>query len=166
MKQAFVAVRAVVYASGFIALWGWFVLAAVRLDRAAGRVLAEGLFPRAAGYAFVVAGSLLALTCAGLFVVKGEGTPAPFDAPRRFVASGPYRFVRNPMYVGAIGLLVGLALVLGAPSVLLVAATAFAFSSLFVVLFEEPSLARQFGESYAAYRRATNRWIPRAPRKA
>jgi protein-S-isoprenylcysteine O-methyltransferase Ste14 len=80
------------------------------------------------------------------------------------VASGPYRFVRNPMYVGAIGLMVGFALVLRAPSVFGVAAAAFAFSSLFVLVHEEPALARQFGESYAAYKRTTNRWIPSRPK--
>jgi protein-S-isoprenylcysteine O-methyltransferase Ste14 len=118
---------------------------------------------RTAGFALVVAGSLLALTCAALFVVRGEGTPAPFDAPRRFVPSGPYRLVRNPMYVGAIALLVGLAFVLEAPLVLGVALGAAILSHLFVTLVEEPGLVRRFGESYAAYRRATNRWLPRVP---
>lgn len=58
-------------------------------------------------------------------------TPAPFDAPKRFVAAGPYRFVRNPMYVGAIALLTGLAFVLEAASVLgLALAAAFLFEPL------------------------------------
>ena len=164
--RLFAAIRTIVYASGFVALWGWFVVAAVRLDRAAGRTLASGSAAHAAGYALVVAGSFLALTCAAYFVVRGEGTPAPFDAPRRFVASGPYRFARNPMYVGAIALLAGLALVLEAPSVLGLALAACFFSNLFVILVEEPGLARRFGESYAAYRRTTNRWIPSLPRPA
>ncbi len=166
MGRVFVAVRALLYGTGFVAVWGWLVVAAVRLDRAAGRTFAGGLVPRAAGYALVVAGSLLALTCAAFFVVRGEGTPAPFDAPRRFVASGPYRFVRNPMYVGAIALLTGLAIVFEAPSVLGVALAAAISSNLFVIFVEEPGLARRFGESYAGYRRSTNRWLPRFRRAA
>jgi protein-S-isoprenylcysteine O-methyltransferase Ste14 len=142
------------------------VVLAMRLDRAAGRALpaVPGLF--AVGMALVVAGGFLAALCAVFFVVEGEGTPAPFDAPRRFVAVGPYRFVRNPMYVGATTLLVGLGLVLNAPSVFGVAFAAFFLSNLFVIFVEEPGLARRFGETYLAYRRATKRWIPRLARAA
>jgi protein-S-isoprenylcysteine O-methyltransferase Ste14 len=166
MSQLFVAVRAVLYASGFVALWGWLVTMAVRFDREAGRALPAVPASRAVGFALVIAGGLVALTCVVLFVARGKGTPAPFDAPRRFVASGPYRFVRNPMYVGAITLLMGFALVFGAPSVFGVAFAAFFFSNLFVIFVEEPSLARQFGERYTAYKRSTNRWIPRLARVA
>ena len=166
MGRVFTAVRALVYGSGFVFLWGWLALTAARLDRAAGRELPDVFPAHLVGLVLMVAGGLLALSCAVLFVVSGDGTPAPFDAPRRFVAVGPYRLVRNPMYVGAITLLVGLSLSLRAPSVFGVAAAAFLFSSLFVVFVEEPSLARRFGDAYAAYRRATNRWIPRVPRAA
>jgi len=68
------------------------------------------------------------------------------------------------MYVGAITLLVGLGLVLDAPSVFGVAFAAFFFSNLFVIFVEEPGLERRFGETYLAYKRATNRWIPRLAR--
>jgi len=164
VRQMLVAVRTLVYVSGFFAVWGWLVLAAARLDRAAGRVLATGPVALSAGVALAVAGGLLALTCVAYLVARGEGTPAPFDATKRFVAVGPYRFVRNPMYIGAIALLTGLALLLDAPSVLGLAFAAAFSSNLFVIFVEEPGLARRFGESYAAYRRVTNRWIPRAPR--
>jgi protein-S-isoprenylcysteine O-methyltransferase Ste14 len=161
VTKLFTGVRAVFYASGFILLWGWFVALATRVDRAAGRALpvVPGLL--AVGITLVVAGAFLALTCAVLFVARGDGTPAPFDAPKRFVAVGPYRFVRNPMYVGAITLLVGLGLVGRAPSVFGVAFAAFFFSNLFVVFVEEPGLARRFGENYLAYKSRTNRWLPR-----
>jgi protein-S-isoprenylcysteine O-methyltransferase Ste14 len=166
MGKLFAGVRAVFYASGFILLWGWFVVLVTRLDRVAGRALPAVPGLLAVGITLVVAGGVLALTCAVLFVSRGEGTPAPFDAPKLFVVSGPYRFVRNPMYVGAITLLVGFGLVLSAPSVFGVAFAAFFFSNLFVIFVEEPGLARRFGETYLAYRRATNRWIPRLARAA
>jgi len=164
VRQMFVAVRTLAYVSGFFALWGWLVLALARLDHAAGRALATGPVARSAGVALAVAGGLLALTCVAYLVVRGEGTPAPFDATKRFVAVGPYRIVRNPMYVGAVTLLTGLAFLLQAPSVLGLALAAAFSSNLFVIFVEEPGLARRFGESYAAYRRVTNRWVPRIPR--
>ena len=166
MERLFAGVRAVFYASGFVLLWGWFVTLAARADRAAGRALPAVPGLPEVGVTLAVAGGLLALSCVVLFVVRGEGTPAPFDAPRRFVAVGPYRFVRNPMYVGAITLLFGLGLILGAPSVFGVVFAAFFFSNLFVIFVEEPGLTRRFGETYLAYRRATNRWIPRLARAA
>lgn len=166
MSRLFVAGRALLYATGFVFLWGWLVATAARLDRAAGRALPAVPGLPEVGTTLAVAGSLLALTCVVLFVARGEGTPAPFDAPTRFVVSGPYRVVRNPMYVGAITLIVGFGFVLDAPSVFGVAFAAFFLSNLVVIFVEEPSLARRFGGSYAAYRRVTNRWIPRLPRTA
>ncbi len=166
MRQLFVMVRALAYATGFVSLWGWLVLQAARLDRAAGRALPAIAGLPEVGMTLAVAGGLLALTCVVLFVARGEGTPAPFDAPRRFVAVGPYRFVRNPMYVGAITLMVGSGLVLDAPSVFGVALAALFFSNLFVIFVEEPGLAARFGETYLAYKRATNRWLPALPSAA
>jgi protein-S-isoprenylcysteine O-methyltransferase Ste14 len=164
MKKLFAGVRSVLYASGFVLLWSWLVGLAARADRAAGRSLPAIAGLPEVGMTLAVAGGFLALTCVALFVARGEGTPAPFDAPRRFVASGPYRYVRNPMYVGAVTLIVGFGFILGTPSVLWVALAALFFSNLFVIFVEEPALARRFGESYLAYKRETNRWIPRGPR--
>ncbi len=162
MSQVFVAVRALVYAFGFVSLWTWLAFAARRSD------VSRGLFlPFWTGFVGIplfVLGAFVVLACVVSFVVSGKGTPAPFDPPRLFVASGPYRFLRNPMYVGALLVLTGYGLVARSPSVLGLAALAALVFHFFVVLVEEASLARRFGESYAAYRRVTNRWLPRFPR--
>jgi protein-S-isoprenylcysteine O-methyltransferase Ste14 len=168
MSRLFVAVRAALYATGFVVLWGWLGLSAARWDHLAGRILPGGEGPvstEAAGVALMAVGGVLALTCAAYFVVEGKGTPAPFDAPRVFVAAGPYRFVRNPMYIGGLTVLFGFGLILRAPSVLGLAFLAALFIHLFVLFVEEPGLTHRFGESYLAYKRTTNRWIPR-PRRA
>jgi protein-S-isoprenylcysteine O-methyltransferase Ste14 len=158
MSQVFVAVRALFYATGFVTLWGWLALRARHADVERGQYLP--FWTGFVGVAFFVLGAVVAVSCIVSFVVRGKGTPAPFDPPRRVVGTGPYRFVRNPMYLGAILLLSGFGLYARSPSVLGLAACAALIAHLLVIFYEEPDLERRFGESYAAYRRATNRWIP------
>lgn len=160
LSQAFVAVRALLYATGFLTLWGWLALRVRHADIERGLYLP--FWTGFIGAAFFALGAVVALSCVVSFVVRGKGTPAPFDPPRRVVATGPYRFMRNPMYLGAILLLSGFGLYARSPSVLGLAACAALIAHLLVVFYEEPDLERRFGESYAAYRRATNRWIPSA----
>jgi protein-S-isoprenylcysteine O-methyltransferase Ste14 len=160
LSQAFVAVRALLYATGFLYLWGWLATLARHADMERGRYLP--FWTGFIGVAFFALGAVVALSCVVSFVVRGKGTPAPFDPPRQVVATGPYRFVRNPMYVGAFLLLSGFGLYARSPSVLGLAALAGLIAHLLVVFYEEPDLERRFGESYAAYKRSTNRWIPSA----
>ncbi len=155
-------VRGVVYMAGFVALFAALVAAALRLDPWIGFALPA--VPVTVAAALVLFGAGLGLWCGALFMVRGRGTPAPFDPPTRFVAVGPYRWVRNPMYVGGLGLLVGVASWLRSPGVLMLAAFAGVAAHLFVVGVEEPALFRRFGASYDAYRRSVRRWLPRPPR--
>ena len=113
-----------------------------------------GLLPLAAGIAGIV-------WCLRDFIVVGRGTPAPFDPPRQLVVTGLYRYVRNPMYVSALLLLIGEAILLEAPVLLRYAAGFFIVVHLFVVFYEEPTLRRTFGESYVGYRQSVPRWLPR-----
>jgi len=113
-----------------------------------------GLIPMAIGAAIY-------LRCAWDFASTGKGTPAPIDPPKRLVARGLYRFVRNPMYVGVLTALLGEAWLFGSWTLLAYAAIVFTWEHLFVVFYEEPALKRQFGESYAEYLTRTPRWIPR-----
>ncbi len=107
----------------------------------------------------------LYLWCIWLFASVGRGTPLPLDAPRRFVAVGPYRWVRNPIYISALLVVIGEAwLFLSLPLLLYSAAMAICFH-LFVIAYEEPTLRRRFGESYEHYCRTVNRWTP-AKRRA
>lgn len=112
----------------------------------------------------IAIGAALYLSCLWIFASVGQGTPGPWDAPRRFVAVGPYRWVRNPIYIGALLAVVGEAwLFLSLP--LLVYAVGMAISfHLFVMGYEEPTLRRRFGETYVEYLRTVSRWIPRPPR--
>jgi protein-S-isoprenylcysteine O-methyltransferase Ste14 len=95
------------------------------------------------------------------FLVKGRGTPAPFDPPKELVATGPYRYVRNPMYVGVELALVGNFLWFGYWWMLAYTFFFLVAFHLFILLYEEPALRGKFGDSYEAYLRTVPRWIPR-----
>ncbi len=159
MKTFLIALRSLVYMTGFVFLWSWVALTVRPFDRAIGFSLPPEA--RFLGVGLMVAGGVLALTCAGNFVFRGRGTPAPFDAPRQFVALGPYKYVRNPMYIGALTLLAGSGLYLHSISILLLAMVLFVFAHLFVVFYEEPDLEERFGPTYADYRKEVPRWMPR-----
>jgi protein-S-isoprenylcysteine O-methyltransferase Ste14 len=158
MGQVFVAVRALLYATGFVSLWGWLALRVRDADMERGLYLPFWTASIGIGVFFI--GAAVVLFCVAFFVVEGRGTPAPFDPPRRFVASGPYRFVRNPMYLGALLVLSGFGLFARSPSVLGLAALAALFAHLFVLFVEEPGLEARFGEGYRDYKVQVNRWIP------
>jgi len=101
------------------------------------------------------------VSCAAAFVSAGRGTPAPIDPPRRLVVQGLYRRTRNPMYLAVLALLAGEALLFASVALLAYAAIVFAAFHLFVVIYEEPTLRRTFGEAYERYCRAVPRWLGR-----
>ena len=111
----------------------------------------------------VALGLVLYAWCLWLFATVGGGTPGPWDAPQRFVAVGPYRWVRNPIYIAAGLVVVGEAwLFLSLPLFAYAGALAVG-CHLFVVWYEEPALHSLFGDAYDEYRRKMSRWIPRPP---
>lgn len=121
--------------------------------------------PVAAWYAVsvIVAGVGLYTWCAFAFGHTGRGTPGLWDAPRRVVATGPYSFVRNPIYLAALLIVSGEAWLFESPSLLLYAAGLAVAFHLLIVGYEEPRLRARFGEPYVAYCRAVSRWLPRRP---
>jgi protein-S-isoprenylcysteine O-methyltransferase Ste14 len=121
---------------------------------------------RILGVIVLVAGAALVLETTARFALQGRGTPAPWAPPERFVERGSYRFVRSPMYLGVILLIVGQALLLGREILFAWAAVAWLIFELSLVLWEEPGLRRRFGASYDDYRRRVRRWVPTPPRSS
>jgi protein-S-isoprenylcysteine O-methyltransferase Ste14 len=158
-KRAFVALRAIIVAALFVSLWFWLASSVRRYDPLLG--IAPPQFLRPVGWVLAVAGAGLAASCIAVFATRGQGTPAPFDPPQVFVASGPYRYVRNPMYVGATCALLGGALIVRSVSILLLALLFWAIAHAFVLTYEEPALEQRFGESYRQYRKNVRRWLPK-----
>jgi protein-S-isoprenylcysteine O-methyltransferase Ste14 len=113
----------------------------------------------------IAAGTVLYLWCAWNFAAVGRGTPGLWDAPRRVVAAGPYRWVRNPIYIAALLVVLGEAWLFTSLRLLAYAGVMAVFFHLFVTGYEERTLGRRFGGTYLEYRRTVPRWIPRPPRR-
>ena len=114
------------------------------------------------GASLAIGGLLLMLWCAGLFLLKGRGSPHPFVAKtKRIVDSGPYGIVRNPMMVGVGMSLIGLCFWFGLAGLWLGFIGFLAFLHWWVPLYEERDMERRFGEEYRDYCRRVPRWIPR-----
>ena len=156
----FVLARAATYSALFIGLL--LVFLPGRILSATGIVRPPAIgTPQVTGAILAAAGAALAVACIVTFVVVGKGTPAPFDPPRRLVDRGPYRLVRNPMYIGGRSRARRGGALLSVASLLAYAAAFVCVTHGFVVLYEEPTLRRTFGEDYAAYCRQAGRWWPR-----
>lgn len=108
-----------------------------------------------------LAGGTVLLWCFWDFTFKGRGTPAPIDPPKELVASGFYRYVRNPMYVSMLLILLGHFLWFGFWWLVIYTGFAFLATHLFVTLYEEPNLRQRFGAGYEEYLRRVPRWIPK-----
>ena len=116
---------------------------------------------RLLGGLLLLAGAAVLIHAFARFVAEGLGTPAPVAPTAHLVVGGLYRYVRNPMYLAVTAAIVGQALLLWRPVLLAYAAVVLGAMVLFVIGYEQPTLSRQFGESYDAYRRAVPGWWPR-----
>lgn len=122
---------------------------------------AAGLAALACGVLALAIGLALFAWSLFYFWTRGHGTLAPWDPPRKFVADGPYCYVRNPMISGVLFVLLAEALVLRSWPHAEWAGAFLLLNLVYIPLVEEPMLAARFGESYAAYRRNVRRFLPR-----
>jgi protein-S-isoprenylcysteine O-methyltransferase Ste14 len=105
-------------------------------------------------------GSIIILRCFWDFTFRGRGTPLPADPPKALVVTGFYRYVRNPIYVGALLIFITHFLWFGYWNLLLYALISFMGVHLFIIAFEEPNLKIKFGTAYEEYCKSVPRWIP------
>src|SRR5438874_9607754 len=146
----FVLARAATYSTLFIGLLLVFLPARVLAWSGVVRPAAFGPI-ELVGAMVSVGGAVMAIWSILTFVVVGKGTPAPFDPPRRLVVRGPYHFVRNPMYIGAVLALAGAALFYKSVPLLSYAVVFGLITHAFVVFYEEPTLRGIFGNDYEVY---------------
>jgi protein-S-isoprenylcysteine O-methyltransferase Ste14 len=150
--KSFALVRTLVVGMIFLSFWLWW------LPRWLGWPM-HVVHPEA--WAVFAIGLDLGFWCAVEFALRGLGTPAPFDPPKRLVITGLYRFVRNPMYVGLGIALVGEAWLTGRIEFIYEMVVLWTAVAIMVIAYEEPALRRQFGGDYVGYCRHVPRWIPR-----
>ena len=154
-----VLLRGLTYATLFVALFLVFV--PQRILTASGIARPEHIGAiQVVGLLVLAVGTALVLWCVLTFALVGKGTPALFDPPRRLVIAGPYRHVRNPMYIGAATAMLGAALFYGSPALGLYAVVVLVVTHLLVRFYEEPHLRRVFGQPYEEYLHSVHRWIP------
>lgn len=116
---------------------------------------------RVAGLIMLVLGAIVLVQAFARFVAEGRGTPAPVAPTERLVVGGLYRYVRNPMYLAVLSLVIGQALLLGQLVLFAYAAVVCTAFTAMVRWHEEPALHRQFGGQYDTYRAAVPGWLPR-----
>jgi protein-S-isoprenylcysteine O-methyltransferase Ste14 len=116
---------------------------------------------RAPGVFLLLGGAVVLLDSFRRFALEGRGTPAPVVPPDQLVVSGLYRYVRNPMYVALLSIVLGQALLLSSTTLLWYSAMLWLMFHLFVLMYEEPTLRRTFGRSYEEYCANVSRWRPR-----
>ena len=121
-----------------------------------------GLYPlRILGVVLILAGLLVLLDSFVRFALQGLGTAAPVFPTRHLVVSGWYRYVRNPMYVAVVSIILGQAMLFGNVTVLEYGALAWLLAHLFVLTYEEPKMRSTFAEEYRRFCTNVPRWIPR-----
>ena len=116
---------------------------------------------RVIGVALIMLGAAIVLDSFGRFAFQGLGTPAPVLPTKHLVATGLYRYVRNPMYVGVTSAILGQGLLFGDADTLVYGALVWLAFHVFVFFYEEPTLRGTFGEEYETFCRNVPRWIPR-----
>jgi protein-S-isoprenylcysteine O-methyltransferase Ste14 len=115
--------------------------------------------------AVLVVGAAVYAWCVWDFASFGRGTPAPIDAPEKLVVRGLYRYTRNPIYLGVFTVILGWALLFRAAALVIYALIVGTGFHLFVVLYEERHLRREFGSEYGEYCARVGRWLPRLHRR-
>jgi len=153
----FILFRAVVYATLFVA-FGLVFLPSWLLQGSGLTAPAVIGPPQAAGAILVAAGGCLVGWSILTFVFAGKGTAAPFDPPRRLVVTGPFRYLRNPIYVGAVAAMAGAALYFHSWGLAAYDAAIAVTFHVLVRMYEEPVLRRTFGDEYDVYCARVRRW--------
>src|SRR5271166_6203698 len=158
MKKGVIVFWALVKVAAAVLFIGWCALHLRTWDPYFNVVLPTWIW--VPGVVLLVFGGFLVLTCGGILSTRKFGRSGDRFFPKEFVTIGPFRYLRNPMSLGALALMLGLGLYDRSVSLLLLSLILFVFIHLIVVYVEEPGLEKRFGESYLQYKRSVNRWLP------
>ena len=113
------------------------------------------------GGALIIVGVPILVDSFARFALQGLGTPAPIYPTERLIVTGLYRFVRNPMYLAVLAVIIGQALLLGDVRLFIYGAIVWLAFHVFVLVYEEPVLRRRYGARFRDYCAHVPRWLPR-----
>lgn len=113
------------------------------------------------GILIIILGLFVMMLTISSFIRIGKGTLAPWSPTKRLVISGLYCYVRNPMILGVLTVLLGEALSLGSVNILIWAGVFFIINNIYFIIYEEPNLEDRFGDDYREYKKHVSRWLPR-----
>jgi protein-S-isoprenylcysteine O-methyltransferase Ste14 len=117
------------------------------------------------GAVLIAVGGIVVAWGFAQFAAEGVGVPIPGEPnSQRLTVGGPYRYVRNPLYVASVAAISGQALLLSRAVLLIYAAAFLAITVFLVHWIEDPALARRFGQQFEDYRNQVPGWWPRLPR--
>jgi len=113
------------------------------------------------GSILILCGLTIMVLTISSFMRIGKGTLAPWSPTKKLVVRGLYRYVRNPMILGVLTVLLGEALCLQSTNILIWACAFFVINTIYFILYEEPNLEERFGGEYRDYKNQVPRWWPR-----
>ncbi len=143
--------------------YGFHHLGRLLLPQSIHEFISPSPFRQVLGAALALGGLAGYLVCSLWLVIVGKGPFVEFDPPTKFVATGPYRWMRNPIAALLLVVVLGEAIFFGSPGILVLVLLGLPMAQLQVTRIEEPRLAARFGDTYADYCRRVPRWIPRRP---
>jgi protein-S-isoprenylcysteine O-methyltransferase Ste14 len=152
-------IRTVLFAAFFLGIiLGYFPWQVLRFDVALSQYVQT--FLTYGGVVLFLAGALLSFSGAYYLVLRGDGTPLPFDATKRLVVAGPYAYMQHPMALGLLSMAFAESFWFHSASLGIYAFVLTFAINVYLIYFEEPGLEKRFGEDYRAYRAAVPRWLP------
>jgi len=113
------------------------------------------------GSILILSGLIIMFFCISSFIRIGKGTLAPWSPTKKLIIKGLYRYVRNPMILGVLIVLLGEALIISSENILIWAGSFFIINTIYFIIYEEPNLEKRFGTEYREYKRHVSMWIPR-----
>jgi protein-S-isoprenylcysteine O-methyltransferase Ste14 len=124
-------------------------------------LVSSSIFHILTGSVITLAGLLLFIATVITFIRIGNGTIMPWDPTRKLVVAGVYRYVRNPMILGVLIILVGEALLFASYWIAALSLLFFGINTVYFIFSEEPGLVKRFGQEYREYMQNVPRWLPR-----
>ncbi len=114
------------------------------------------------GIFFMIIGLILLIWCISLFFSSGNGTLMPISKleTQKLVIKGPYRYIRHPMILGVIIILLGESVLFGSWWLLGFSIFFFILNLIYLPLVEEKGLEKRFGDEYLQYKAKVHGWLP------